>query len=535
MIRKALPFALAGVGGAMMFFATATWDVWPLGWVCLLPFLLAVRVQGAGARPRRVLLAAWFGGTIANAGGFYWVLDLLVRFGHLPLVGAFPLFLLLVGYQGLLFALWAVIVHRLVVRRGLPATLVAPVALVPLELVYPMVFPWYLAINQAWVPETIQIAELTGPTGVSALLALASGALYDVVDARLAGRRLPVRAAGAAAAIVAAAIGGGIVRIGQIEARRAAAPHVKVGLVQANVAQLEKFDPRFSDEQLRLHHDASRELARQGAELIVWPESSYPHLLHRDTKNDYPQGDPARIRNGWTVPTLIGAPTAIAQGNDVAAWNTAIMIDRNGRFTGRFDKVYLMIFGEYIPFYDWLPSFREWFPEASNWERGKDITTFPFERVDPRTGKPQAFKLGPIICYEDIIPAFVRKVMALAPHLLVNITNDAWFGKTSEPYEHLQLAVFRSIEHRRDMVRAVNTGVSTFVSATGRVYRKSIVVDPVTEKVPPVTLLDEVAMLEGRTVYGVIGDLFAYLCAIGLLVLLWRSRTPRAQVTDLPA
>jgi apolipoprotein N-acyltransferase len=185
-----------------------------------------------------------------------------------------------------------------------------------------------------------------------------------------------------------------------------------------------------------------------------------------------------------------------------------------------------MIFGEYIPFFDWLPRFREWFPETSQWERGDGIQPFLFRHTDRRTSEQRSFVLAPLICYEDIIPSFVLKYAPHAPHLLVNITNDAWFGKTAEPYQHLQLAVFRSVEHRRDMVRAVNTGISTFVSATGEVYKQGPVIDAIREQAAPIYLFDRVAMLSGRTVYSVVGDLFAYLCCATLAFLLWRARAP---------
>ena len=152
---------------------------------------------------------------------------------------------------------------------------------------------------------------------------------------------------------------------------------------------------------------------------------------------------------------------------------------------------------------------------AGHFARGQDIVTFPFEHED------ETYRLGPMICYEDILPAFGRKLAALRPHLLVNITNDAWFGDTSEPWEHLALSVFRSVELRTDLVRAVNTGVSAFVDATGRVYAKTYAVDPVKTPIGADKLLAEAALLEGGgTFYARHGNLFAYLCLV-LTLLLW--------------
>ena len=166
-----------------------------------------------------------------------------------------------------------------------------------------------------------------------------------------------------------------------------------------------------------------------------------------------------------------------------------------------------MLFGEYIPFYDSIPWFTELIPEASNFSRGTEPASFSL-RVRGRD-----FKLGPLICYEDILPGFARRVAKLWPNAFVNITNDAWFGRTAEPYQHLALAVFRSVEHRLEMVRAVNTGVSAHIDAAGRVLAETVSVDPDAELPPPSpkTLLVDLAMLDGGGLYRHVGDLFGFL------------------------
>ena len=119
------------------------------------------------------------------------------------------------------------------------------------------------------------------------------------------------------------------------------------------------------------------------------------------------------------------------------------------------------------------------------------------------------YRLGPLICYEDILPGFARRVAKLEPNAFINITNDAWFGRTAEPYQHLALAVFRSVEHRIEMIRAVNTGVSAHIDAAGRVRAQTESVDP--DELPPPTpktLLVELAMLPGGGLYRHVGDLF---------------------------
>jgi apolipoprotein N-acyltransferase len=318
------------------------------------------------------------------------------------------------------------------------------------------------------------------------------------------------------------------VRIHQVDVARAAAPKVKTGLVQANVGIFEKWDPVEFARLLDTHQRLSRDLTRAGAELVVWPESSYPYALPRSLAHDLPEGDRDRVREGFATPLLFGALTRASPPRSPAdryPYNTAFMMDADGNVTGAYDKVFLMMFGEYIPFYDSIPWFTQLVPEASNFSRGTEPASFPL-RVRGRD-----YKLGPLICYEDILPSFTRRVAKLAPNALVNITNDAWFGRTAEPYEHLGLAVFRAVENRLELVRAVNTGVSAHVDAAGRVLARTDSVDPgETPDAPPVTLLVDLAMLDGGGLYRHVGDSFAFACAVVLAALVMRSSARRDPV-----
>jgi apolipoprotein N-acyltransferase len=512
-------------GGCLLFLACANFDIWPLAYIGFLPPLLAIR----GLTPRRAFFWGWVCGTMASAGGFYWITHLLMRFGHIPWLPSFALFLLMVSYQGLHFGLWAYLLRRIL--RGapdLPMTLLAPVVMTALELLMPFIFPWYLSITQAWVVPVIQIADLTGPLGITFLLMMVNGLIYDLALVRLERRPFPRRPLLAGVAVVAAVLVYGGLRIWQQEARWQQAPKVKIGMVQANVGIVEKGRARLAPVHLKLHQDVSRDLVRRGAELLVWPESSYPYAFRREMTRDWPEGSHLRANRDLGVPLIFGTLTISSDPAEKYPYNTALMIEPDGRITGRFDKNFLLVFGEYIPFYDKFPRFKEWFPAASNFARGTEVTTFPFRK----------YRLGPMICYEDIIPDFGRRLARLRPHLLVNITNDAWFGATSEPYEHMALSVYRAVELRTGLVRSVNTGVTAVIDATGRVLAQTRAVDPALEPgVGPDSLLYDVAMLEGgHTVYAAVGDLFGYLCLAGTLaLLLWSWRRGRARQKTAPA
>jgi apolipoprotein N-acyltransferase len=518
---------LCGLAGTLLFLACADFDIWPLAWIGMVPLLWVLLDEHGQPRTQRPFLYGMVTGLVANGGGFYWIIGLLMRFGHMPFVAALPLFLLLVGYQAITFGLFASLLCRLRGQLGVNVTFLAPLCWVACELCVPYVFPWYLAITQAWVPPVIQVADFAGPLGVSFLLVLASGALFDLGYALL--RERPTRrlrgALGTpllAATLIAMALAYGTLRIHQVDRARAAADKLKVGVVQANVGIHEKFVPGLREQQHALHLRLSQELTQKGAELIVWPESSYPYPIARPPQRDFPVNDLRRVQRGFDTPILFGALTYERQSDgDIVPYNTAVMLDRDGRVVGSFDKNFLLIFGEYLPFARELAFLRQLIPEISNFARGTSTTTFPLQ------AHGRTYYVGPMICYEDIIPAFGRRLFAdkNPPNLLVNITNDAWFGATSEPYEHLALAVYRAVEHREDLVRAVNTGVSAFIDAAGRVRQKGPSVDPqLTPGAPPVTLLGEMALLPPGGLYQQLGETFGGTCFVLVLLLALLAR-----------
>jgi apolipoprotein N-acyltransferase len=529
---------LSLLSAVLLFLAVPKAGVWPLMWVALVP---ALSVALAASTHKRAFLYGWLTGIVAHAVAFSWMNFLLEKFGHMAAIESIPIVGLLVAYQGLAFALFGWGVRRARLRTGLPLVVLAPLVMVTIELVTPQIFPYYLAISQAFVPAVIQIADLTGPLGVTALMMACNGALADAVLAWRAGaRRLPLEGLAVVAALIALDLGYGALRLHQVDARRAAAPKVKTGAVQANVGVIEKWDPRAFARLLATHQQESAALARAGAELIVWPESSYPYTLARGPggfTHDFPPQDPRQVRRGFDTPLLFGAVTRQAGPPRVPAdrypYNTAVMMNAAGEVTASFDKVFLMLFGEYIPFYDQIPWFTKLFPEASNFSRGKDPASFPL-RLEQGAGQG-SWKLGPLVCYEDILPGFARLVAKLGPNAFVNITNDAWFGRTAEPYQHLALAVFRSVENRLEMLRAVNTGVSAHIDAAGRVRAQTVSVDPDdVPPAPPQTLLVELAMLPGGGLYRHIGDLFGFGSVAMLIYLLARrgsgKRSPPAVV-----
>src|SRR5690606_12526237 len=178
------------------------------------------------------------------------------------------------------------------------------------------------------------------------------------------------------------------------------------------------------------------------------------------------------------------------EGEDFRYYNTAYLTDANGEILGTYDKTFLLMFGEYLPFGDRFPILYELSPNSGRFTKG--------EHKQPLT--LDAMRISTLICYEDVLPRFTRSAVREArPNLLVNITNDAWFGDTQEPYIHLAMAKLRAVEHHRALVRATNSGVSAIVSPTGEIVEQSGLLERA-------SLRASVPLLDDRTLFERLGS-----------------------------
>jgi apolipoprotein N-acyltransferase len=484
-----------------------------LAWFAMIPLMLVLDRTPSFARA--MLFCCW-AGLVENIGGFHWLVETVRRFTGISWTISLVIVLLVCLYQSLVFVLFGAAVHTARHRGNIPMALVAPLAFVAAELLVPMVFPNSHAITQAFHPLVIQIADLTGPIGVSALLLLVNGALYDL----LVRRRQALLSATLSGIILIACLLYGEVRMRHFDRLSSAAPRLRVGIVQPNFAYVQTGSSHTQPERERLAilQEQSNELEMEGAQLIVWSETSYPFLLsHKLTGGTADSHQPA-LKLHLSTPVIIGAQTINYATH--RRFNSALLVDRDGKFAGIYDKMRLLSFGERVPAGESLPWLTNLMP--------REFARFtPGVAADPlllKTTDGKCWRLGTFICFEDTLPDVLRKVGANRPQLLVNITNDSWFGETPEPWEHLALSVFDSIEQRCALVRSVNSGVSAFIDANGRVIQKTYAVDPYVHPVAASHSLGELPFIEGgHTVYAHTGNLFAYLCSSALLLLLLQS------------
>ena len=224
------------------------------------------------------------------------------------------------------------------------------------------------------------------------------------------------------------------------------------------------------------------------------PKVSYPANVLLDERMGLGEFDRSSPRRGFSTPLLFGALTyggvLPRRNNDCrACYNSALLIDGSGRVLETTDKAFLLVFGEYMPFGERFPELYELLPESSRFQPG--TRTRPLILGNAR--------IGVVVCYEDLLPRQTMKVAAHDPNVLVNLTNDAWFGQTAEPEHHLQLAQLRTVEYRRWLVRSTNTGISVFIDALGRRRKETALTEAE-------TLMMDVPLLEGRTLYAMLGD-----------------------------
>lgn len=509
--------ALAGIVTASILLATPPHGLWPLGLVG------AAALYAALTAPRRrtAILTAWLAGFAINVAGNGWALEVMARFAHAGATTRWLVLALTAAYQASVFALAAFATTTLRAHRVSPLV-AAPLAFALAEAAIPFVFPWYLglAVVPAW-PLT-QVAELGGPPAVTALLVLVGGLVVEAARALAAGQRVPLATRRAAIVAAALLVLGGL-RAWQVARGRAAAPSLRVAIVQPNfgLVSLERRE-REGATLLATLRAATEQAGARGATLVVWPESAFPFLFDRAQTQLYPDGHPWDLRGRYRGRLLFGALSH--PFGEAHVFNSAVLAGDDGAVRGIYDKVRLVVFGEYIPlrhrFPAWAARMRARTPDWPDIQPG----------AEPQVLVDGELRIGALVCYEDILPDHVA-AMARAgrPNLLVTVANHAWFGTSAAPHQALALATLRSVETRRDLVRASNTGVSSIGDGLGRVRRRGGLhaIDPAHPREPELLVAD-VRLYDGFALGPWSVPVFPWACAGGLvLATLVARRRPR--------
>ena len=437
----------------------------------------------------------WLGlvtGLVYFAGTIYWTGGVMSRYGGLSLPLATAVAGLLVTYLALFPAAFGLITLRLMRQFGAPAFLLAPFVWAATEygrLALFGGFPWVLlGYSQVPILPIAQMASVTGVFGVSWLLVASAATLAWLIVGR--GRSRPVAFLALMAAVVAIALWGWS-RIGGERLLTAGRP-LRVGIVQGNVAQDEKWQPTLSTDIFERYLQLTREVIGKGATLVLWPESSTPFYFGA------PGPETTRLRelaSATHTAMLIGSDQweRGAPGTPRRIYNAAFLIAPDGTTGGVYRKVHLVPFGEYVPLQQVLFFAAPLVEAVSDFSPGTEVNTLP---VGPS-------RISTAICYEVVYPALIREGVLSGSELLTTITNDAWFGRSSAPWQHFEMASMRAIEEGRYLVRSANTGISGVVDPYGRVLLAS-------ELFVTGAWVADVRLIHERTVYASMGDVIVW-------------------------
>ena len=457
--------------------------------VALVPLLLALD----GASRRVGFLLGHIAGTVQGFVLLFWVSDVLAHHGGASVSMAYLLTFALAIAFGLFVGLFGALQAHLGRAFGSRALFLAPFAFVTSEFLREHLlfgFPWcLLGYSQVDFPEFIQVASFTAVHGVSFLLVASSAGLAHAVIARSGfERRL---GATCAALLLSAAMAFGH---GRLQQPLDADATLTVGVIQASISQDQKWESALLQSNIDRHLALSRDAISRGARLVVWPESAigyeldlYPDVLAQVKELTAKEG----------VFLLTGNDDRARDAKGVArSYVGAKLISPEGRIDMRYRKMRLVPFGEYLP----VPAFvSRILPVERLVENVSDFT--PGQVAS--TGRVFGVSVGAFICYEAIFPSLVRRFPMNGAQVLVNVTNDGWYGTSAAPYQHYAMARFRAVENHRFLVRAANTGISAIIDPFGRELARS-------ELMEPRALVGEVRAISEITFYARYGDVFAW-------------------------
>ena len=519
-------------------------SLWPLAWISLVPLFFAVQNE----KPLKSFLYGIITGLAAYCGILYWLVPTFSAAGEPKIIGIAVLILLsfyLAIYYGL-FCLFIRFAHpRLKSGATIRYSLLAAFLWVSLESIRTHLFtgfPWAVLGYSQWnnLP-IIQISEFAGVYGVSFLIILVNLTISNAIkndtkchpETEAKGLKSKdrilrfaqndnIKNCGFTLLLISVSLIFGFYKlknIGTSEHR-----NIKtVSILQGNIDQYKKWNEKYEQEIVDTYSELVSTFYRLPSTLypalIVWPESSVPGFLKSDKKlygwisdiakktgmqhlvasNDYKQVCYHRSLGNSNKFDF----TRSLDYKNGKFYNSAFLVSSDGKITDEYSKVHLVPFGEYILLRNFLSKFIKVVNEIGEFSSGEKHNVI----------NSTAGKLGLNICFEAIFPNEVRKSVKNGAEVIINLTNDAWYLKTSAPYQHFTMNVFRAVENRRFVVRAANTGVSGFIDPSGRVKSK-------TEIFITTTLTDDIQPLNYLTFYTKFGDIFAYLCIIISIILL---------------
>ncbi len=485
------------ISGILLVLSFPPFNLYPLALVSLVPLLVAITGRGT----KKIFFPGFITGAVYFLGTVYWVFHSMYVYGHIPAVASVCLLFLLCSYLSLYTGIFAVLFNVVYVRLRLPAMFIAPVMWTTLEYARTYIltgFPWsLLGYSQYSFLPLIQISDITGVYGISFLVTAVNGLIFDLIRHERTGEstwalnRHVKSGAILLAFVMIAVMGYGAAELRHIDHNE----KIKVSVLQGNIDQDKKWDRDHQREVIDTYKNLTLAAATEKPDLVVWPESALPFLFGYDEELTNEITD---LQKQINTHMLIGS--VLVKGSDKGKSllsNSVIMLSPGTDAIEVYDKIHLVPFGEYVPMGNLFPFVKKLVTAVGDFVRGEEVNVMqtPFANI------------GNLICYEIAFPGLVRKFIDRGANLIVTVTNDAWFGRTSAPYQHFSMAVFRAIENRVPVARSANTGISGFIDSRGRITKKSDIF-------VKASLTDKISVGDEKSYYAGHGDVFAYACLL---------------------
>ena len=497
-------YGLALFSGLLLIISFPPIDFFYVAWVALVPFFLSLYDKSS----KQAFLTGFICGIPYFFGTLYWIYHSINHYGNLPFVPSILIVVLLCCFLSLYTGIFAALFIATLRKTKLPALLLAPVFWVVLEFArsyFLTGFPWSsIGYSQGKFLTMIQIADITGIYGVSFLVVAVNGAIADIFlikkridDMPLFPLSHTIIGAGVLCLAILATIIYGQVRLNQERPGR----DMTVSIAQGNIEQNMKWDPQYQNAVMEVYKDLTLKAHSFGPSLIVWPETALP--FHFGTDAVYTR-ELTDFQKQLDTYLLFGSVLVKEQSDEgYLMSNSAVLLDTDGNAVYTYDKIHLVPFGEYVPLRNLLFFIDRMVVGIGDYIPGETHMLAPLPHG----------RFAPLICYEIIFPGLVRKFFTKGGDFIVNITNDAWFGRTSGPYQHFSMAVFRAIENRKPVIRAANTGISGFIDSNGRILSRSNLFERE-------FLVMKIQTDSTRSFYSKYGDLFSYLWIVFSIILI---------------
>ena len=495
-------YGLACCSALFIFLSIPKVDWWPLAWVAFVPVMVALHDTGRSGTLLRVCLVSLAFGFLSGVGKVYWIMETVMSYGGLNAA----LGLVSVAGVAMVVGLYAFLFGIFAARTDWKSPLFPLFAAglwTALEYAQTYLFtgfPWeLLGYSQYQVLPIIQIAGFTGVYGVSFLVMLLNATVAMVFIALRDSNswQAPVFAMFLACLALIGTTGYGWWSISQARGLERVTPPVKVAVVQGSKEQGIKWSESVLQETVDVYRDLTRSTLSQDPEFIVFPETAMTFWLESPVYDEYNEQVHALTEEAG-VPLLTGALGYRSGESDI--FNSAFLLLPERGIVGTYSKMHLVPFGEYLP----LPSLFYFLGGLTGaigaLTPGDELTVMPLTGLD--------MQIGTVICYESIFPDLVRRFPLSGANVLVVMTNDAWFGTSSAPAQHFSMAVLRAVENGTPIIRAANTGISGFISATGAVYGATPMM------VATTTVANVHPNRGGPTFYTRYGDVFALFCCV---------------------